>query len=230
MPSLKVSHSPGSRILAGNHVLEAAKTVDVSAVKKRLALFATAHKELRAAEEAITKADDALRAQQTKVADADISQDDAVDALAVALVADGASRIQPFKKLGFASPSDLKELGYAREAKEAKRLAKAASKGKTSKGTAAACKKLDGAAQAVKTALASIPKLDEALRGARTRRDAVAQPWETAFVALKNAARAAEDDGARGIFDALFQVDAPRAKKPVKKSAGDTPPPAVAAP
>ncbi len=42
------------------------------------------------------------------------------------------------------------------------------------------------------------------------------QPWETAFAALKQGARAAEDDGATGLFAALIVSTAP-AKKPAKK-------------
>jgi hypothetical protein len=227
MATIVKKDNPSSRLDAGNHVIEAAKTTDTRSIKKRLALFAAAHKALLAAEGAVTKAEEALATQRAKVGEADVAQDEAVERLANALVAAGASRVHPFKALGFAAPSVVKELGYAREAKEAQRLAKAASKGKPAKETATACKELVAAAHAVEAALAPVAKLEGALRAARTQRDALAQPWETAYAALKNAARAAEDDGARGIFGALFHVASPRPKRKAAKSANNASPPAA---
>ncbi len=48
-----------------------------------------------------------------------------------------------------------------------------------------------------------------------TRRDALAQAWETAFAGVKRAARAAEDDGAKGLYGVLFEraKAAPKRKK-----------------
>jgi hypothetical protein len=48
-------------------------------------------------------------------------------------------------------------------------------------------------------------------------RDALEQPWETALAALKRGAKAAENDGAKGIYSALFVR--PSTKKTSKSSA-----------
>ncbi len=69
----------------------------------------------------------------------------------------------------------------------------------------------------MKTALKSLPELQKKT-GAISRRDALGQAWRTGFEKLKNAARTAEDDGAHGLFDALFHDDAPAAPKPKKKA------------
>jgi hypothetical protein len=51
----------------------------------------------------------------------------------------------------------------------------------------------------------AIPKLTGAQTAAITRRDALAQAWETAFAGVKRAARAAEDDGAKGLYGVRFE-------------------------
>ncbi len=79
------------------------------------------------------------------------------------------------------------------------------------------------AAKAVTTALAAVAPALKATDGARSRRDALVQPWETAFAALKRGARAAEDDGAKGLFAALFESTA-TVRKPTKKKPVAPPP------
>ena len=55
-----------------------------------------------------------------------------------------------------------------------------------------------------------------------TRRDALAQAWETAFAGVKRAARAAEDDGAKGLYGVLFEraKAAPKRKKKAPTGTG----------
>lgn len=88
-----------------------------------------------------------------------------------------------------------------------------------SKGSAAAAKAAGKAALTVQAELEAIPKLEQARTAAITRRDALAQPWETAFAGLKRAARAAEDDGAKGLYGVLFEraKAAPKRKKAPKE-------------
>jgi len=80
------------------------------------------------------------------------------------------------------------------------------------------------AARKVEAALKPIAKLEKARADAMAKRDALEQAWETAFASLKRGAKAAEDDGHRGIHAALFERPAPakkkaRAKKTVEASA-----------
>lgn len=66
--------------------------------------------------------------------------------------------------------------------------------------------------------LAKLPKLEKARTAAMSRRDAFAQAWETGFAGLKRGARATEDEGAKGLYAALFERKA-APKKTAKKPA-----------
>jgi hypothetical protein len=217
MATIQSNNHPGSRIDVGDLVLERAKARDTKSVKARLAAFAAAHAAYAKAEREVRAAEESQLAQEGKAAEADVVQDAAVDALATAMAGDGAPRTAPFRPIGFGAPSDVKAMAYAKEAKECKRIAKAALAWKpgTAK-TKSAAKKLAAAAAVVEKALSSAPAMRKKTSGALARRDALGQAWRTAFEKLKNAARTAEDDGAQGLFDALFHDDAraaPKAKK-----------------
>jgi hypothetical protein len=151
-------------------------------------------------------------------------------ALANALPADGLPRLNPFKTLGAPAPAVLCAMGYEAEAKTALALVAALQKRKgLSQASLAAAKTLAAAAKKVQQTLAPIAKLTKARTDAMSARDALDQAWETAFAALKRAARAAEDDGAKGLHAALFER-APKAKSKAraKKDAkgGEASPPA----
>src|SRR5207248_5489670 len=90
-----------------------------------------------------------------------------------------------------------------------------------------AAKKLAAAATAVKKALAPVDGLRKKKNAALTQRDALGQSWQTAFAKLKNATRTAEDDGAHGLFEAIFRDDAPA---PAAKTKGKNAPVAAPAP
>jgi hypothetical protein len=221
MATLKAD-SPGQRIDAGDAVLEASKQVDTKAVRSKLQRFSAAHRALLAAQKRVLAADTKVCAQQAKVGSADVVQDEAVEALAVRRISDGASRTQPFVELRFDSPSVIKSMGYGDEAKVCLKLSAASKKATScSKQTAAAADGLARAARAVQATLAPMDKLLKDRITAITARSATEQEWETAFAALKRAARAAEDDGAKGLFAALFQRTA--AKKTSKKAAAAKP-------
>ena len=220
MATIQVDNAPASRVEVGNTVLEAAAASDTAPVKARLAAFEKAHRAYLAAQAQVTKADEAVRKCQAAVAESDVTQDEAVNALAGALAGDGLNRTNPFKAFGFDAPSKLVNYGYAREAKEARRLtATVRKKAGSSVATLRALQKLEKAADAVVKALEPLTKLEDARRAAISRRDAVGLTWETTFAALKRGARAAADDGATMLFTALF--DRPRAPK---KPAVSTPP------
>jgi hypothetical protein len=216
METLQSGNSPGTRIAAGDSVIEAAKSTDAKAVTVRLAGFVKAHSSYSVADVGVKKASEALQKQQVKVAEADVTQDGAVGDLAIALPADGLPRLNPFKPFGAPAPATLQGLGYAEEAKAVLALESAVLKHKNiSKGSIAAAKAAGKAALRVQVELKAIPKLEKARTDAMTRRDALAQPWETAFAGLKRAARSAEDDGAKGLYGVLFErvKAAPKKKK-----------------
>ena len=154
--------------------------------------------------------------QQSQLAgEADAARDEAVLKLAAALAGEGLPRANPFKPLGFPSPSALAEQGYEQEARDAQRLAKAVlGREGTSRATLAAAKALIASANAVEAALVPLERLVEARAAAVRERDTVGQGWESRLAALKLAARMADAEGARGVFAALFSAGAPaRAKR-----------------
>jgi hypothetical protein len=224
METLQSGNSPGTRIAAGDSVFHAAESVDTRPVAGKLAGFKKVHGAYRAADAGVKKAGEALQKQQAKVGEADVLQDEALDGLAVALPGDGLPRVNPFKPFGAPSLTALQGLGYAEEAKRVIALEAAVVKRKgLSKGSIAAAKVAGKAALRVQAELDAVPDLEKARTAAMTRRDALAQAWETAFAALKRAVRAAEDDGAKGLHAALFGR-AKAAQKPKKKAEPETEP------
>ena len=218
---MQSGNSPGTRIAAGDSVLEAAKSVDTKPVAARLVSFEKAHVSYSAADLVVKKTSEALQKQQARVAEADVTQDETVIELANVLPLDGLPRLNPFKPFDAPPPAKLQVLGYAEEARAVLALETAVLKRKNlSKGTIAAAKAAGKAALRVQAELLPIPKLTKARVDARTRRDALAQAWETAFAAVKRAARTAEDDGAKGLYGALFEraKPAPKRKKAPAKA------------
>lgn len=215
METLQSGSSPGTRIEAGDSVIEAATAVDTTPVTGRFDGFKKVHVAYRAADAGVKKAGEALQTQQARVGEADVTLDEALDDLAVALPGDGLPRVNPFKPFGAPSLTVLQKLGYAEEAQEVLALEAAVLKRKNlSPGSIAAAKAAGKAALQVQAELKAIPKLTKARTDAMTRRDALEQAWETAFAGLKRAARAAEDDGAKGLYGALFgRAKAPKRKK-----------------
>lgn len=210
-----ISHT--GRITAGNTVIERAKTTDTKAVKARLASFTRAHAALVKAQSEVDAFEAEGEAILVLIVDADADQDTAVEGIADARVADGQLRSQPFKGLGVGSPSDVRRTPYAAEAKLIGKLSTALRKRKLSVATKGALVAAEKAAAAVLKFIKLNEKNQEKLSAARDRRDALALPWQSTFSALKRAARTAEDDGATGLFDALFSdTDKPAAKKPRK--------------
>lgn len=205
---------------AGEALLSAASSIDTKPVKAKLQAFAAAHKLFKSLQGAVAAAEDALASHRATVAEADVDQDEAVFALANALVGDGFERTKPFKGLSKLAPSALAELGYTKEAKEATALAKKViANKKCGKASKDAAKALLKASSAVVKSLEPLSKWDAVYRAALSRRDAVAQQWTTALAALRRASLAAADDGHKHIYRALFQSTAtPVKKKGAKKS------------
>jgi hypothetical protein len=214
MPNTHAGSAPGSRVAMGNAVLaatKAAKAIATSTVKARLAAFARVHREYLAVEVKVNKAEEVLRAQQTKLGDADARQDEATEALAEALIKEGQPRTNPFKPLGFPAPSAILKMGGTAEAQVLLKLAKrAAGPRDTPRGVVSAARAAARGAQSVLKAAAPLDRLMEAHHAALGHRDAIAEKWEKNFAALKNSARAAADEGATEIYDVLFGAFSPR--------------------
>lgn len=223
MASLQSGDSPGTRIAAGDSVIAAAKSVSTKPIAKRFTAFQKIHLAYVAADAKVKKATAALMTQQGKVAEADVDQDAAAMRLAGALPADGLPRLNPFKPFGAPPPTALCAMGHAAEAKTALALVQKVQKRKgLSKTSLDAAKDLGATAKKVQATLAPIPKLTKARTDAMSARDALDQAWETAFAGLKRAARAAEDDGAKGLYAALFER-APKARSKAKAKPAASP-------
>lgn len=193
-------------------MIDAAGGVNTEPIQKRLLAFKAIHGQYKRADRAVKKAGLSLSKQQGLVGLADVDQDTAVLALAAALPADGLARLNPFKDFGSPAPAALCSMGYEAEAKQVLALEKAVCKRKGLSDKSIALAKAAGkAAKRVQAALGPIAKLEKARTVAMGRRDALAQAWETAFAGLKRGARAAEDEGATGLFAALFERKAPKA-------------------
>jgi hypothetical protein len=215
--------SPGARREVGHKVLAAAKVVDVKPVKARLAAFAKAHEAFVRAGDKVSAAEAVRDAAHAAVAAADVAQDAAIDALVLALVTAGAPRLSPLKGLSNLSPSDLKGLATAKEAKELQRVVAAITKrGAGTPALRRATKAAGEAAAAVVKAIASVVPREKLYQESLAGRDALSQPWETTLAYLKRSARVAEDDGATGLFAALFErsAEAPKKKKKPATAAG----------
>jgi hypothetical protein len=227
MATIQANSNPASRLQAGERVLEAAKTTDTSKVKAKLAAFAKAHAAFAGAERAARAAEAKRNAAEDAVGEADAAQDAAALALAAKMIGDGAPKGNPFKPLGLPAPSVLVKLAVREEAKLAARLARQAGAWKgASAQTKSAATSLGKAVAKVEAALSRLPALARAQAAALSQRAALGLPWARAFAHLKNAARAAEDDGQAGLFAALFQIEA----KPARKPPPPVPPPLPQAP
>ena len=213
--------NPGARRAVGQKVLAAAAVVDVKRVKARLAAFKKAHEAFVRAGDKVLAAEAVRDAAHAAVAAADVEQDAAIDALVLALVTAGAPRLSPLKGLTTYAPSDLKSLATAKEARELQKVVAAITKkGAPKSGLRRPTKAAGDAAAAVVKAIASVVPRERLYQESLAERDALSQPWETALAYLKRAARVAEDDGATGLFAALFErsAEAPK-KKPAKAAA-----------
>ncbi len=217
MTTLQATTHTG-RLDAGDAVLTAAGEIDTKAIAAKLTAFRKAHGALGLTTKALTAAEEKLRAAQARVAESDVTQDASLSSLADALVGIGQPRTLPFKGLSTQSPSTMQKLGYAIEAKAILALVGKVQKRKgLTPAVTAACKEAERAARAVLAALEPLAKLEGDVARARTRRDALTQPWETAFAKLKRAARTADDDGPHELFDTLFRTTAPEPKRPRAK-------------
>ncbi len=196
---------PEGRLETGATILAAAEVVDVSLVTARLTAFASAHRAYADAQRAVETAEVQLRTGQAQLAQRDAEQDEAVEELARALVVGGQPRSNPFAAVGGAAPSAVKLMPVADEARAIHKLAAAVQADPAlGKPAQRAAQLADEAAQKVEVELATVDKLQAGLRAARDARATAGTSWDAALQALKRGSRAAADDGAPGLYKALF--------------------------
>ncbi|MBI5512446.1 MAG: hypothetical protein HY909_01685 [Deltaproteobacteria bacterium] len=211
-----------ARLAAGAAVLSAASELPTRPISQRLMAFRKVHAALVRAEAHIDAAEARLQEAQRALAEADVDQDAVIDPLADALVGVGLPRGNPFKGLALRSPSRMKAMGYGAEAEALLKLLERVRKRKgLTPAVKAACRRAEAAARAVLVALKPLGAMEASLANARARRDALTLGWETAFAALKRAARSADDDGG-AYFATLFQATATEPSR-AARAAADAP-------
>jgi hypothetical protein len=224
MATINIGTSAMSHLNAGASILAAARTVETRLIKVRLAAFERAQRSYSAAHDKVGAAEAQLGAAQTRLGELDADQDETVDALARALVAEGQPFNNPFGAFGPLAPRKLMAQPVADEVRAIHQLVAAVQRGKgVSKPTLQAAQTAEKAARAVEQQLAQIEKLQESTREARHTRDAVAQGWAKDLAALKRGARAASDDGAQHLYATLFDRPVRPSTKNGKASHAVTP-------
>ena len=205
MATINIGTSATSHLNAGASILAAARTVETRLIKQRLAAFERAQLTYSAAHEKVGAAEAQLGAAQTRLGELDADRDEAVDALARALVADGQPLGNPLGAFSSLTPRKLMAQPVADEVRAIHQLVVAIQRGKgVSKPTLQAAQTAEKAARAVEQQLAQIEKLQASIREARHTRDAMAQGWTKDLAALKRSARSAADDGEPLLYATLF--------------------------
>lgn len=214
------SRKPVSRLNTGDTLLRNAESANTRAVKGRLDAFAQAH---RSYGEAHAKADEeekAFVAQQAELIELDTQQDNAIEALALALTAAGHSRSNPFLHFGALAPGKIKSMPMADEAGAIHSLAATLRRSKSlPQAVRNVVEQADQAAHALEAALPMLETRRNHLKVARSVRDSLAQSWDGELARLRLATRSAAIE-APGLYEALFGRPV-RARK--GKTAGEQP-------
>lgn len=207
--------SPARRLRLGASVLSAAHAADTRLVAERLARFAREHRDYVAAQDDVTTGERRLRVARAQVVNGRADLDRALDALARALIANGARRLNPFAALGVPCASQLARLGVATTTKTVRRLVATVRRRRSiDERTSQAAAAVERATRTIEEATATVAAIEETLRAARALRDARSHAWHAAFTALRHAARAAAHEGAPHVHARLF----PPPRRPRKRS------------
>lgn len=205
METKKPALGPANRLEMGDAILAAARMVDTKVITPRVTAFSNAHRSYSVAQRKVETVEGQLREAQAKLVLCDAEQDETVDGLTRALIYEGQPRGNPFAAFGISPPSLVKKLPYPDEVKTIHQLVAAVQRCKTvSQASRGAARAAQQAAQSMEAGLLPIAKLEANLRRARHERDTVGQSWDTALAGLRRGARAAIDDGAPGLYTALF--------------------------
>jgi hypothetical protein len=226
MSKKKLGFTLTARLEAGTTVLQAARRVDTTLVKARLASFAKAQRSYEEAQRQVAAADAKLREGQVRLARCDAEQDAALEQLARALVTAGQPRPNPFAAFGGSSPSKIKDLNPAAKVDAVYQLTTAVQRQKAlDKVALSAARAAEKAGQQAAAEVLAVERLQATATGSRRARDNIGRTWKSAFEALKLGARSADIDGAPGLYTALFGQPSR-----VRKKAAAPPTPAPAPP
>ena len=200
---------------------------DTRLVKARLDKFINTHRVFTAAQRKLEAAEAKVRVEQARLTQCDARQDDAIEGLARVLTAAGQPRLAPFASFSALPPSALKELPFADEAKAIHVLVVAVQRGNSGNQMVLdAASAADKAAQEMEAALLGpLDALQKSVLEARHSRDVIGHAWNIALAALKRGARAAADEGAPGLYVALFGVPVRSARKKAKAAPPEPTPP-----
>ena len=205
MATIQGGNSPGSRVKVGKMVLARAVSLDIKLVKKPFDGMRSAHGAYDKAHSAARLAAERLAKAEAQLGELDVTQDVSVDVFAVAHTTAGAVRTKPLAEYKAGSVSEIKAMPTK---KQAQLLIKVATKAKAHEHASVkrAAASMEKAAKAVLAGNQRVEGLIEKRNEAIAARDALSPRWEKAFATLKRAVRAAEDEGATGLFEALFEV------------------------
>lgn len=201
----KRSQGNAGRIEAGKVVLAAAQSVDTTLVAARLAAFTQAHTQFLEAVERINVAQAGIDNAEALVRERSAHHDTALGKLIAQLVVDGQPRINPLIRYSAETPSGIAAMPpTVRSAVVRELLGYVLRDERLSAGSHDAANACVTATTALDEALSSLTQAETTAADLRHGRDAVADRWDDAFAALKRGARAAADEGAAGLYGALF--------------------------
>lgn len=201
-------------------VLGAAKLVDTSLVDDRLAEFAAVHEQYVTARAVVVEADRAL-AEAAEAIDAhETRQFDAVEAIFRSLIGAGRDHNNPFAAYGSPSWYAITRMGRRGAPEAVLKLARAVLRDESiPDAVRAAATEAEQGANAVQEAAQKLEPFEVELREARRLRSHLGKQWEQSLSRLRRAARYAEDEGAVGLYDALFSETRRRSSRKAKSAA-----------
>ncbi len=226
MKRKKFNQAHAGRLHKGEILLAAAKLVDTRLVEGRLAAFIDAQRLYVDAQRAVDESFDKEREVIAAATGAEANVEIALERLIVALQIDGHPRTSPFSAYGGFTLSALRATNRSEKPAAVRDLVAAILRDpRLSAGLREAAEGVLPAVAALEEALRQITADEVRAREVRNTRDATADRWEEAFNSLKRGARAAADDGAPGLYTALFGRLTPvRNRKTKSAETPDQPP------
>jgi len=213
------------RLKVGAAVLAGAQMVDTTLVKTRIAAVSEALTAYAEAERKVDEVAGRFDTEKLTLAQLGAEHDEAVEKLACCLAADGAPRLNPFAAYDAEGPAAIKSLPPERAARAIRALLAALERAAGhSDATRAAATRVEELTHQVDAALLPLQAIQDELRAARRMSDVAERRYDTALSALRRAARAAADDGAPGLYAALFPIQ--RTAKKAKPAPTEPQPPA----
>ncbi len=222
----KRMQAPSTRLKLGQAVLNAAQVVDTKRVQARLKEFAEVHRTYADAQRRVDEAEAKLDAEKLRLQHVETDQDEAIEQLARCLVADGQPRLNPFDAFGAEAPGRIKGMPPSDKVAATTTLVGALRRNQAlPSATQDAVQRTEQAAKALEAALPPMAAIEAELLAARQMRDVIGQRWDDAIAVLRRRVRAATDEGAPGLYAALFESNRRPSKKPKAEAPQATAPP-----